>query len=36
MKHYVVNTLTCADRIFIAPATIGSVNKYTSGKRDKN
>ncbi len=36
MKHYVINTLTCADRIFIAPVTIDSANKYTSGKQDKN
>lgn len=36
MKHYVVNTLTCADRISIAPITIDSADKNTTGSQDKN
>ncbi len=36
MKHYVVTTNTCADRIAIAPTIIDSADKYTSGSRDKN
>ncbi len=36
MKHYVVNTTTCADRISIVLITIDSADKSTSGSQDKN
>ncbi len=34
MKHYVVNTLTCADRISITP-TIKSADKNTTDRQAK-
>ncbi len=36
MKHYVVNTLTCATRLSIVSITINSVDKKTTGFQDKN
>lgn len=36
MKHYVVNPLTCADRISFTPINIDSADKNTTGSQDKN
>ncbi len=36
MKHYVDNTMTCADRISIVPTPLKSAGINTIDSRDKN
>lgn len=36
MKHYVVNTTACADRMPIAPITLKSDDTNTTGSQDKH
>lgn len=35
MKHYVVDTMTCADRISITPTLIHAADKNITGSQDK-